>query len=1061
MVCFAVFAVNAQNYLLQESFEGGVIPAGWTSIDQDGDGYEWDAAQWNPDFNTQLAATYSHTGNGVIASASYINNVGELTPNNWLITSAITVPAANTTPTLSFWARVYGYTEPIEVLVSTTGATVADFTSPAILTQSITSDDYAQFTADLSAYAGQTIYIAFVHRNSTDNYWLFLDDVEVYNFTDPVMTVTPTSFDFGSVIVGNAATRTANVFTALLTSNVTVTTAAPFSVSLDGTTYNTTVSMPTTGGSLYVQYNPTAAGTHNGTVTLTSGTLNQTITLTGVGVDCSNEGAIPYTEGFNYNGDLPVCWTFVYGSGDPTVNTITAFAEDTTINNYAVRFNSYSSSSDYNQYMISPAITYTGAAAQLELSAMVRAYNTSGEKFAFGYSTTTADTSAFIWGAEQTVSSTTYENRYMLIPSNARFVAIHYFSNYQYYMYVDEISVVEPQPEIRTDVDTIEYGIVYLGENATDQVSIDGVVLTSGITATVAAPFTVSSDSVNFAATATLPQVGGTLYVKYTPSAVAHDTAVVTLTATGATAKTITVIGEGYDCTGAISAIPYTATFNEAIVPPLCWTAGNSAGLAVGQMDTIGVDNAIVFTDATYMVTPLIETAHEDMWASFEYVTYAAVNGYTSSPATTFRIGYSTTTNDYSAFTWGAEVAAEDNSALTSYREYVPAAATYVAVEVTGLGSFLYYGFFQYPSYLFVDNFTLVEAEPEIVANPAAINFGAIEVNTTATETSNITGIRLTENISATTVAPFSISIDGTTFDTTAVLVPAGGTLYVRFAPTAEGSFNGTVALSSDTLNAVITLSGSANDCSTPANLPFTEDFEAELTACWTLIDNDNDGNGWYNVSELGLEAHDGTGAFTSASYINNVGALTPDNWLITPALVIPAEGGYISWYDAAQDASYPEEHYELMVSTTGTAVADFTSVWEITLSTDAWTERVVDLAAYANQTIHIAFVHNECTDAYMMKIDDINVQAGAAPVSVEENAANAVSMYPNPASTVLNVSAENFDNVQIINFLGQVVYSANITENNFQINVSNLSNGVYFLRLNGENVVTKKFVKR
>ena len=79
----------------------------------------------------------------------------------------------------------------------------------------------------------------------------------------------------------------------------------------------------------------------------------------------------------------------------------------------------------------------------------------------------------------------------------------------------------------------------------------------------------------------------------------------------------------------------------------------------------------------------------------------------------------------------------------------------------------------------------------------------------------------------------------------------------------------------------------------------------------------------------------------------------------------------------------------------------------------------------------------------------------------IEENESNLVSIYPSPASAVLNVHAESFSSVQIINSFGQIVYSAGITDNDFQINVSNLSNGVYFIRLNGENTVTRKFIKR
>ena len=51
-------------YLLKEGFESGSLPAGWSVIDSDGDGYNWDASYPSNNFMT-------HTGAGVIASASF------------------------------------------------------------------------------------------------------------------------------------------------------------------------------------------------------------------------------------------------------------------------------------------------------------------------------------------------------------------------------------------------------------------------------------------------------------------------------------------------------------------------------------------------------------------------------------------------------------------------------------------------------------------------------------------------------------------------------------------------------------------------------------------------------------------------------------------------------------------------------------------------------------------------------------------------------------------------------------------------------------------------------
>ena len=155
--------------------------------------------------------------------------------------------------------------------------------------------------------------------------------------------------------------------------------------------------------------------------------------------------------------------------------------------------------------------------------------------------------------------------------------------------------------------------------------------------------------------------------------------------------------------------------------------------------------------------------------------------------------------------------------------------------------------------------------------------------------------------------------------------------------------------------------------------------FESEEPiACWNNIDNDGDGYSWqHGASYFGSQhAHSGSDFFASASYINNVGALTPDNWLVTPQLQLTTGNNYtLTWYDAAMDTSYYQEHYSVYVSTTGNTVSNFTAtpVFTTTLTTPSYTLRSVDLSAYAGQNIYIAFRHNT-TNQYWLLLDDITV---------------------------------------------------------------------------------------
>ena len=162
-----------------------------------------------------------------------------------------------------------------------------------------------------------------------------------------------------------------------------------------------------------------------------------------------------------------------------------------------------------------------------------------------------------------------------------------------------------------------------------------------------------------------------------------------------------------------------------------------------------------------------------------------------------------------------------------------------------------------------------------------------------------------------------------------------------------------------------------------------TEGFEGTgLPTGWLAVDNDGDAYNW--DCDWTYTPHAGLQSAASASYINYVGPLTPDNWLITPAL--NTYGSDLTYWHAAQDAAYAAEHVEVWVSTTGTTVpGDFTDlVDEFTETSSTWSQRTVDLSDYDGQTIYIAFRHCEVTDMYWEKIDDVEVTGGGGGGAID-----------------------------------------------------------------------------
>ena len=83
--------------------------------------------------------------------------------------------------------------------------------------------------------------------------------------------------------------------------------------------------------------------------------------------------------------------------------------------------------------------------------------------------------------------------------------------------------------------------------------------------------------------------------------------------------------------------------------------------------------------------------------------------------------------------------------------------------------------------------------------------------------------------------------------------------------------------------------------------------------------------------------------------------------------------------------------------------------------------------------------------------------------LAINEPVKTGFSIQPNPAKDNIKITAENdFNQVEIVNFLGQTVLSQSNEGNISNVNVSNLSNGVYFIRIISNQATSiQKFVKQ
>lgn len=666
LVLFAMlFSANAQ-YLLNEGFEDPnmSLPTGWTVIDNDGDGNNWYVLN-----NSQSSSGgYNvHSGDGHATSASY--NGAALTPDNWLITPQINL---TTNSTLTFWVAGQDSawaSEYFSVYVATS-PTVAAFTATTAVTSGTATGTMTQYTVDLSSYTGQSVYIAFRHHNVTDMFRLNLDDVQIsFVPTAPTIVTDVPSINFGTVLLGSSATQQVTVSAYQLTAGITATVTGPYTISADSTTFGTTASIAQTGGTLYVKYTPTAAGTDSGSVTLSStGATSVNIALTSACIDCSNI-TIPFTEGFESTID---CWTMV--SMDPANDNRFGIYEDAAAyeGSHDFRFSSFSSATDYNQYLITPELTLN-ASETYSAQFYYKGHN-SNENFRVMYSTTTNDVTSFTMLADYTNVATDWTQTAVVLPAGTKYVAINYYGNYQYYLYIDNFSVdvLAAAPTV-----TIEGPSIAQNGTAVEFTAISPLADTFAWTVDGAA----ASSTTN-----TLS------YTFNTPGN--HTVAVTATNVIGSTTATHTV--EVVSCDA--ESLPFSEDFNSGIVPPICWSSNDAENFGVATVDADAGDYAIYFASPDMLVSPELSST-EPMHVNFGYRSYLGNNG-----TSTFRVGYSSTNNNASSFTWLPSVSInaypDGDELFFDFNADIPANTKYVAIDVIELGTYSFYS-----DAIYIDNF--------------------------------------------------------------------------------------------------------------------------------------------------------------------------------------------------------------------------------------------------------------------------------------------------------------------------------------------------------------------
>lgn len=678
--------------------------------------------------------------------------------------------------------------------------------------------------------------------------------------------------------------------------------------------------------------------------------------------------ALPYEYGFENNDLAAEGWTIVDGAGS------------TGIKSAAVQNGTYGFQFYYNtnppQYLISPELTGTDKGVDVVFS-----YRNGGnyvETFKVGYSTTTQEADAFTWDEEITAPKnwTQYENTF---PVGTKYVAVAYTANDQLRLYLDDFSFTAPSSIIKPSGLKVSYtgGTEATVSWASDETAFD-LEVNGEVIENVENPYTLTGLAL------------GTTYS-------------IRVRAKNASEVSAWTNAVSFTTDFPAQTLPYEEGFEGDIA---AWTLVDCEA-ATGAVSSSSHGGSKVFafkyttTPPDYLISPEFEGTSA-MTVSFWYKVQSG------NYPETFQVGYSTTTKDVDAFTWGTEVTATNASEWLQYEVDFPAGTKFVAVRYNSNDKY----------YLFLDDFSFTVSTG--VAKPtglAASEIGAKTAVLSWTENGEATAWEISLNGDEENL----ISADSNPFTLTDLTPETEYTAKVRAVNGAKSNWSNEITFTTDVAFPAPTALAAAGITATSANITWTgtadsynlryrtapesnaivTDFEDSSLGEWTTIDADGDGKGWeiYSTGTSYLVDAPGTGygredsqdMIVSGSYSNNSGALTPDNFLVSPKVTL---GGSISFWAKGQDASYAAEVFGVAVSTTSnTDPSAFTMVGADKTATGDWVQYTFDLGAFSGEG-YVAIRHYNCTDMFVLDVDDIVISQPAGEGEPWTEVANVTSPY-------------------------------------------------------------------
>lgn len=208
--------------------------------------------------------------------------------------------------------------------------------------------------------------------------------------------------------------------------------------------------------------------------------------------------------------------------------------------------------------------------------------------------------------------------------------------------------------------------------------------------------------------------------------------------------------------------------------------------------------------------------------------------------------------------------------------------------------------------------------------------------------------------------------------------------------------------------------------------------------------------------------------------FSNNASSNSPtavNRWMYSPGIQLQANSvNTITFYVRCLGAApLPPQNFKMTVGNATTPSAQTTTVYiNTSLAVSAWTQITSTFTPTTSGVYYFGFNHVSPTPVGTVTAMSLALDTFAitSVLSNEEFQVNQFAVYPNPVSDILMIQGSNnanLSNIQIVDLNGRQVYSNSYNNTaEAQVNVSNLSAGMYLINITSDQkITTKKFLKQ